>query len=175
MSGFLFSLFLIAAGGYTAYRLRFFCFLHPIGTIRAFAVRETKTDGAGYSPLRALAVALAGTLGVGNITGVAAAILLGGSGALFWMWISALCTMLIKYAEVYLAMLTREKQMIGGRIRYWADRCGISGICEAVRCGLRCSVFCALPRPFCKAILCRLRRRFPVSPMLLPYSQYRRR
>ena len=119
MSGFLFSLFLIAAGGYTAYRLRFFCFLHPIGTIRAFAVRETKTDGAGYSPLRALAVALAGTLGVGNITGVAAAILLGGSGALFWMWISALCTMLIKYAEVYLAMLTREKQMIGGRIRYW--------------------------------------------------------
>lgn len=119
MGGFLFSLFLIAAGGYTAYRLRFFCFLHPIGTLRAFAVRETKTDGAGYSPLRALAVALAGTLGVGNITGVAAAILLGGSGALFWMWVSALCTMLIKYAEVYLAMLTRQGKMKDGRISYW--------------------------------------------------------
>jgi len=118
MSGFWFSLFLIAAGGYTAYRLRFFCFLHPIGTIRTFLVRETTTDGAGYSPLRALTVALAGTLGVGNITGVAAAILLGGSGALFWMWVSALCTMLIKYAEVYLAVITREKHLTGGRIHY---------------------------------------------------------
>lgn len=75
--------------------------------------------------MRALTVALAGTLGVGNITGVAAAILLGGSGALFWMWVSALTTMLIKYAEVVLAVRTRtlithdgEREYHGGPMRY---------------------------------------------------------
>ncbi len=123
MSGFVFSWFLIAAGAYTAYRLRFFCFLHPIRTMRTLLMRESAEDAAGYSPFRALAVALAGTLGVGNITGVAAAILLGGPGALFWMWVSALFTMLIKYAEVYLAVITRKRGeggvgYRGGPMRY---------------------------------------------------------
>ena len=117
MSGFVFSLFLIAAGAYTAYRLRFFCFLHPISVLKTLTVREPEQAASGYSPSRALAVALAGTLGVGNITGVAAAILLGGPGALFWMWISALCTMLIKYAEVYLAVITRQKIKDGKTVR----------------------------------------------------------
>ena len=119
MSGFIFSLFLIAAGGYCAYRLRFFCFLHPISAIKTLWTRETHGGDAAYSPFRALTVALAGTLGVGNITGVAAAILLGGSGALFWMWVSALFTMLIKYAEVYLAVITRQERNEGGHIRYF--------------------------------------------------------
>ncbi len=119
MSGFVFSLFLIAAGGYTAYRLRFFCFLHPIAASKTLFVREIGETGDGYSPFRALTVALAGTLGVGNITGVAAAILLGGPGALFWMWVSALCTMLIKYAEVYLAVITRQRSDEGGHVRYF--------------------------------------------------------
>ena len=88
MIGVLFPLFLCVVGGYTAYRLRFFCFLHPIASLRCLFSRDA-SDGVGYSPFRALTVALAGTLGVGNITGVAAAILLGGPGALFWMWISA--------------------------------------------------------------------------------------
>ncbi|MBE6658755.1 MAG: sodium:alanine symporter family protein [Ruminococcaceae bacterium] len=114
MSGFLFPLFLCIAGGYTAYRLRFFCFLHPIWTLRCLLSREN--TAVGYSPYRALAVALAGTLGVGNITGVAAAIMLGGAGALFWMWVSALCTMLIKYAEVYLAVSTRQKRVTNGAV-----------------------------------------------------------
>lgn len=117
MSGFLFALFLCAAGGYTAYRLRFFCFLHPLACVRSLLTREAGARSDGYSPGRALCVALAGTLGVGNITGVAAAILLGGPGALFWMWISALCTMLIKYAEVYLAHLTRQSIKDGGTVR----------------------------------------------------------
>lgn len=117
MSGFVFSLFLIAAGAYTAYRLRFFCFLHPISVLKTLTVREPEQAASGYSPSRALAVALAGTLGVGNITGVAAAILLGGPGALFWMWVSALCTMLIKYAEVYLAVITRRTIQDGRTVR----------------------------------------------------------
>ena len=125
MIGILFPLFLCAAGGYCGYRLHFFCLFHPISSLRCLLSRED-TDATGdctgvspgYSPFRALAVALAGTLGVGNITGVAAAILLGGPGALFWMWISALCTVLIKYAEVYLAVDTRQQTTENGRITY---------------------------------------------------------
>ncbi|MBR5869795.1 MAG: amino acid carrier protein [Clostridia bacterium] len=115
MRGFLFPLFLCAAGGYTAYRLRFFCYLHPIASLRCLLTRDQQEEGRGYSPFRALTVALAGTLGVGNITGVAAAILLGGPGALFWMWVSALCTLPIKYAEVYLAVKTRQRLTVDGK------------------------------------------------------------
>ena len=119
MTGFLFPLFLCAAGGYCAYRLHFFCFRHPILTLRCMTARDDSDgDSTGYSPFRALTVALAGTLGVGNITGVAAAILLGGPGALFWMWVSALCTMLIKYAEVFLAVDTRQQRTENGRSTY---------------------------------------------------------
>ena len=60
------------------------------------------------SALRALSVALAGTLGVGNIAGVATAIVLGGAGAVFWMWISAFFAMFLKYAEIVLAVRTRR-------------------------------------------------------------------
>ena len=112
-----FPFFLCAAGTYTACRLRLFCYLHPGMTVRWLLSGE-RHEGGGYSPVRALCLALAGTLGVGNITGVAAAILLGGPGALFWMWVSALCTMLIKYAEVYLAVITRQKIRDGGGTRY---------------------------------------------------------
>ncbi|MBQ8578025.1 MAG: amino acid carrier protein [Clostridia bacterium] len=141
--GALFLIFLLGCGWYTGRRLSWFCFVHPVKTVRRLFSRRTvsaETDtadkeqtqtGAGYSPVRALTVALAGTLGVGNITGVAAAIALGGPGALFWMWVSALCTMLIKYAEVVLAVETREsipvtrcgktmREYHGGPMRYFA-------------------------------------------------------
>lgn len=67
-----------------------------------------KTPDSGISPFRAVTLALAGTLGVGNIVGVAAAVMLGGFGSVFWMWISALCAMLLKYAEIVLAMRHRR-------------------------------------------------------------------
>lgn len=67
-----------------------------------------KSSSAGTTPFRAVTLALAGTLGVGNIVGVASAIALGGFGAIFWMWISALAAMLLKYAEIVLAMKHRR-------------------------------------------------------------------
>ncbi len=120
----LFIVFLCAAGGYLAHCQRYYLFLHPIRACRRLLMRGPE-DGA-YSPLRALCLALAGVLGVGNITGVAAAIMLGGPGALFWMWISALCTVPIKYAEVVLAVRTRKscigpdgsREYRGGPMRY---------------------------------------------------------
>ncbi len=74
---------------------------------RLFCRHRRAPKGRGGSK-RALAVALAGTLGVGNIAGVASAIALGGAGAVFWMWISALFAMLLKYAEVVLAQKHRR-------------------------------------------------------------------
>ena len=62
--------------------------------------------GQGTSPAAAFSVALAGTLGVGNITGVAAALAAGGPGALFWMWVAAFLAMPVKYAEITLAGAT---------------------------------------------------------------------
>ena len=63
----------------------------------------------GVSPFRALTVALAGTLGVGNIVGVANAIWIGGAGAVFWMWISAFVAMILKYGEIVLAVRHRRQ------------------------------------------------------------------
>ena len=70
--------------------------------------------GEGTSSFRAMMLALAGTLGVGNIVGVANAIAIGGAGAIFWMWISALFAMMLKYAEILLAVLHRRTDSKGG-------------------------------------------------------------
>ena len=91
---------IFAAGIFVLIKLRFFFAVHPFATFRGMLA-----GGAGEnSPLRVLSVSLAGTLGVGNIVGVAVAISLGGIGSVFWMWISALVSMVLKYAEIVLAM-----------------------------------------------------------------------
>src|SRR5690606_36088162 len=65
------------------------------------------------SPFQALMTSLAATVGTGNIAGVATAIFLGGHGALFWMWATALVGMATKYSEVLLAVHFREKDPRG--------------------------------------------------------------
>jgi len=60
------------------------------------------------TPIKAVSTALAGTLGVGNITGVSTAILQGGAGAVFWMWVGAVFSMAVKYGEVALAVHWRH-------------------------------------------------------------------
>lgn len=105
LSGVLMPLALLACGGYFAVRLGRYFFGSPKRVISGIA-RATRQGGA--SPWRTLSVALAGTLGVGNITGVALAIALGGAGAVFWMWLAAFAAMFLKYAETLLAFSTRE-------------------------------------------------------------------
>ncbi|MFA6948833.1 MAG: amino acid carrier protein [Eubacteriales bacterium] len=96
-------LVMIICGGFFIVRLRGFYIFHPAKVCGALA-----NGGKGEkSSFRALSVALAGTLGVGNIAGVAAAVTAGGAGALFWMWISALCAMALKYAETSLSIRFR--------------------------------------------------------------------
>ncbi|HSK09398.1 MAG TPA: sodium:alanine symporter family protein [Vicinamibacterales bacterium] len=73
-----------------------------------------KTVGEGsVSPFQAVATALASTVGVGNIAGVATAIHLGGPGALFWLWMSGLFGMCTKFAEIVLALHYRETDAAG--------------------------------------------------------------
>lgn len=79
---------------------------------------------SGVSPFRALMQALAGTLGVGNIVGVANAIAVGGAGAVFWLWVSALLAMILKYAEILLAVRHRRTGrygFFGGAVYYIKD------------------------------------------------------
>jgi alanine or glycine:cation symporter, AGCS family len=80
-------------------------------------------DAAGeMSPFNALMTSLAATIGTGNIAGVATAIFLGGPGAVFWMWMTALVGMATKYAEAVCAVQFREKdergKFVGGPMYY---------------------------------------------------------
>jgi len=67
------------------------------------------SDEHSLSPFEALFAALAGSMGTGNITGVATAIVAGGPGAIFWMWVSAFVGMMTKFAENVLGMRYRER------------------------------------------------------------------
>lgn len=114
IAGVLVPLALLLCGGFFALLLSKTVFGSPRKLWRALRGNE--------GGIRALAVALAGTLGVGNIAGVATAMVLGGPGAIFWMWISALLAMLLKYAEIVLALRTRrydeEGRAHGGAMYY---------------------------------------------------------
>ena len=72
-----------------------------------------KGKSGGITPFQAVSTALASTVGVGNIAGVATAIAAGGPGAVFWMWVSALLGMMTKYAEVFLAVHFRKRDEKG--------------------------------------------------------------
>ena len=85
-----------------------------------------KSDGpskaGAVSPFKAMCTALAASIGTGNIAGVSGAIAIGGPGAVFWMWISALVGMCTKYSEVTLAVKYRERNSqgdwVGGPMYY---------------------------------------------------------
>lgn len=131
---------LLAAGLIIGTKLRFFYIFHPI---RSFRLMFTKKHD-GISPMRAASMALAGTLGVGNITGVTAAIAAGGAGAVFWMWCSAVIAMSIKYSETALAVRFRRKNtdgFYGGAPFYISD--GIKGRL-GVRLGALFAILCVI-------------------------------
>jgi len=82
-----------------------------------------QTAGKGeVTPFQAMTTALAATVGTGNIAGVTGAIAVGGPGAVFWMWVSALFGMVTKYSEVVLAVRYRERNekgdYVGGPMYY---------------------------------------------------------
>ena len=90
-------------------------------TIGRIFRKKDASDGA-MTPFQAVCTALAATVGTGNIAGVAGAIAIGGPGAVFWMWCSALLGMCTKFAEVTLAVHFRERnkngELVGGPMYY---------------------------------------------------------
>lgn len=95
-----------------------FALNNTLGKIFEKPNKENKGD---ISPFGALATALAATVGTGNIVGVSLAMILGGPGAIFWMWLAALLGMATKFSEVTLALAFREKkngQYVGGPMYY---------------------------------------------------------
>ena len=78
--------------------------------------KSTDVGSGEISPFNALMTALAATIGTGNIAGVATAIFLGGPGALFWMWMTALVGMATKYAEAVCAVNFRETDKLGNHV-----------------------------------------------------------
>ena len=83
-----------------------------LGEVLGNVGRRGTAEGS-LSPFQAVSTALASTVGVGNIAGVATAVSLGGPGAIFWLWVSGLLGMCTKYAEIVVAMQFRERDAAG--------------------------------------------------------------
>jgi AGCS family alanine or glycine:cation symporter len=114
---------LVGTGLYLTIRLGFLQFrMLPYSLKLAFSKKQDKKSEGDISHFQALMTALAATVGTGNIVGVATAVLMGGPGAVFWMWVTALVGMATKYSEAILAVKYRVKdkngEMSGGPMYY---------------------------------------------------------
>ena len=102
--------------------LQFRHFVHIMKNTLGKAFEKTEKKEGSVSPFKAMCTALAASIGTGNIAGVSGAIAIGGPGAVFWMWVSALFGMCTKYAEVTLAIKYRERNQegdwVGGPMYY---------------------------------------------------------
>lgn len=109
-------------GAYFTLRSRFFVFRRPLTVLRATFGQMRRANTEGISPFQALSCSLAACMGTGNIVGVASALLLGGTGSIFWMVLSALLGMATSCAENILGLLHRRKdqtgEWTGGSIAY---------------------------------------------------------
>ena len=102
---------LVGTGIFLTIRLKFYTWRnlgYALKSVLSKEARTTKRGNGDISPFSALMTALAATIGTGNIVGVATAMVLGGPGALVWMWISALFGLSSKFAECMLAIKYRE-------------------------------------------------------------------
>ena len=124
---------LVGTGVFYTVRLRGLQFRAlPKALALAFS-RQPPSDAPGdISQFQALMTAMAGTIGTGNIAGVATAVVLGGPGAILWMWLCALFGMSTKYAEAYLAVYFRERdskgEMAGGPMYYLEKGLGLKSL-----------------------------------------------
>jgi len=125
---------LIVMGLFLSYKMRFpqfvkFGYMLKNTILSMFSKNQHQKDESGVSPFQAVATAMAGTIGTGSISGLATAIVLGGPGAVFWMWVSALLGMVTKYGEIVLSLKFREKnsqgEWVGGPMYYIKNGLGI--------------------------------------------------
>jgi AGCS family alanine or glycine:cation symporter len=117
---------LVGTGLFLTIRLKFISFKYlPYALKLAFSRHQDEKSQGDINHFQALMTALAATIGTGNIAGVATAVTLGGPGAVFWMWITALVGMATKYAEAVLSVKYRivddRGEMAGGPM-YFLER-----------------------------------------------------
>lgn len=119
-------IFLVGAGIYITFRLKFFQ-IFKVGfilknTIGSIFNNKHNASNDSISSFQAMTTSLAGTMGIGNIVGIGTAIVYGGVGSIFWMWVSAFFGCATKYAEIFLAVKYRSKnksdQYVGGPMYY---------------------------------------------------------
>ena len=107
---------------------------NTIGSMFTKNVMKHRKEKGVISPFQALCTALAATVGTGNIAGVAAALCLGGAGAVFWMWVAAFFGMMTNYAENVLGIFFRRKnsegEWSGGAMYYLRDGLGKKKGCK---------------------------------------------
>ena len=126
-------LLLVGTGVYLTWRVGFlqirkfgYAMKNTIGKI----FQKSEAGAGEITPFQAVATALAATVGTGNIAGVTGAIAVGGPGAVFWMWVSALFGMVTKYSEVVLSVKYRERNdrgdWVGGPMYYIRNGMGKS-------------------------------------------------
>ena len=116
---------LLITGLYYTLRLGFLQFIHLPKAIRYIFEKEEGHGMGDVSAFASLCTALAATIGTGSIVGVATALRVGGPGALFWMWVSAIVGMATKYAEGVLAIKYRsidEKGEVAGGPMYYIEQ-----------------------------------------------------
>jgi len=122
---------ILGAGVYLSVRCgfpQFTHFIHIMKNTLGKAFEKTEQKEGAVSPFKAMCTALAASIGTGNIAGVSGAIAIGGPGAVFWMWISALLGMCTKYAEVTLSIKYRQRNeagdWVGGPMYYITNGLG---------------------------------------------------
>ena len=113
---------LCVVGLYFTIALKGIQFRYLLYSMRMAFTRRDDTAKGDISQFQALMTALAGMIGIGSITGVATAVVAGGLGAIFWMWVASLLGMATKYAEAILAVryrtLDEKGEMCGGPMYY---------------------------------------------------------
>ena len=122
---------ILGVGIYLSIRCGFpqFChFSHIMKNTLGKALEKSEKKEGSVSPFKAMCTALAASIGTGNIAGVSGAIAIGGPGAVFWMWVSALLGMCTKFSEVTLAIKYRERNKegdwVGGPMYYISNGLG---------------------------------------------------
>lgn len=110
-------------------QVRKFGFIMKKTLIQSFKERNKEREEGSLSTFKAMMMTLAGNIGGGNVVGVATAVVAGGMGSIFWMWVAAFFGMALKYGEIVLSQLYRERDKKSGQI--------LSGPMYYIRDGLK--------------------------------------
>lgn len=108
--------FIIVLGIYLTIQSRFLQIRRFPDAVKIFfqMVQQKNPNPKGIHPIKAFFACVGGCIGIGNVVGVCTAVQIGGPGAVFWVWMTAIFGMILKYAELYVGMRYRQKRADGG-------------------------------------------------------------